>query len=126
MFVRYVEDTWIKLWHFECVSVGVLGDEVFDGDCWQFCSFGTEFDSPCEMYVVHVWLLLYRVCAVMVNHFSTKLTNMFKLCFKSVSICFVDCRLQLAVFSLQVTDGNLQLAVWKRILKCLACILQFA
>ena len=47
--------------HFECVSRGVLGDKVFDSDGGQFCSFGTEFDSPYEMYVVHVWQLLYKV-----------------------------------------------------------------
>ena len=40
--------------HFEGVSLGVLGDDVFDGDVGLFCSFGTEFDSPYEIYVVHV------------------------------------------------------------------------
>ena len=50
----------------------------------SFCRFGTEFDSPYEMYVVHVWQMLYRVCAVLLNHVSTKLTKMLKLWFKSV------------------------------------------
>ena len=30
----------------EGVSLGVLGDEVFDSDGGQFCNIGTEFDSP--------------------------------------------------------------------------------
>ena len=44
--------------HFEGDSRGVLGDKVVDSNGGQFSSFGTEFDRPYEMYVVHVWQLL--------------------------------------------------------------------
>ena len=66
MVCKRFEDSWRKLLHFEGVSLGVLGDDVFDGDVGLFCSFGTEFDSPYEIYVVHVWQLLYRIGAVLV------------------------------------------------------------
>ena len=54
------EESCKKPRHIGGVSRGVLGDKVFDSHDEQFCSFGTEY-SPYEMYVVHVWQLLYRV-----------------------------------------------------------------
>ena len=42
----------------------MLGGDVVDGDVGLFCSAGTEFDSPYEIYVVHVWQLLYIIGVV--------------------------------------------------------------
>ena len=52
---------------------------------FRFCSVGTEFDSPYEMYVVHVWQLLYRVRAGVVYLLVQNcLINIFKICFEKV------------------------------------------
>ena len=87
------------------------------------CSFGTEFDSPFEMYMVHVWQMLYRVCAVLVYRVGTKLTQLLKLWFKSVSIF---CRLQVAVCSLKFAGCRLQLASCSLEARLVVCCLQFA